>query len=96
MYSIHGTGESRVLELQASSSHRFRFWHKEGKEQVRFKKMGGKLIAAVAGIVTVYKMPSANDFHREFIAHNNKALWLGLQSDAQRLVDNMLEYIEQI
>ncbi len=96
VYQIHGEGDNRVLELQASSSHRFRFWHRDGKEQIKFKQSGGKLIAAVTGKLLVYKLPNAHEFHREYMAHNRTALWLGLQADTDRLVDNMLEFVEEL
>jgi hypothetical protein len=80
----------------AATAHRLRFWHKDGGEQVQFRKAGSKLIAAVTGGVMVYKLPKVNEFHREYMAHNARALWLGLQSDPDRLVDNMLEYVETI
>lgn len=95
-YSITGQGDERVLMVVASSAHRLRFWHLGGGEQVQFKRVGSKLIAAVKGAVMVYKLPNVHDFHREVMAANNRALWLGLQSDTNRLVENMLEYVETI
>ncbi len=95
-YSIKGTGDNRVLIVNKNSAHRFRFWHKEGGEQVLLKGADCGLIASVVGKVLVYKLPSANDFHRELMAANRTGLWLGLQVDTERLVDNMLEYEETI
>lgn len=95
-YSIMGEGDTRVLTVLHNSSMSLRFYHKEGKEQVQFKRSGARLIAAVTGSVLVYKKPNAHEFHRELMAHNGRALWLGLQSDPDRLVDNMLEYVGTI
>lgn len=95
-YSVHGSGDNRVLVVAGSSAHRFRFWQDAGSSIVQFKKSGGKLIASVTGKVMVYKKPNAHEFHRELMAANSRALWLGLQSDPDRLVDNMLEYVETI
>lgn len=95
-YCIHGTGETRILEVVAANAHRLRFWHKDGIEQIHFKKVGAKLVAVVTGGVMVYRLPNVNDFHRELMAMNGRALWLGLQADTDRLVENMLEYVETI
>jgi hypothetical protein len=95
-YSIKGDGQERVLLVNKNSSHRFRFWHKGGAEQVLFQQGEGGLVALTVGKVLVYKLPNANEFHREYMAANRTALWLGLQVDTKRLVENMLEYEETI
>lgn len=95
-YAIKGNGADRVLIVEANSAQRFRFWHKDGAEQVCFRRIGSRLIAAVTGKVMVYKKPNAQQFHREYMAANSRALWLGLQVDTDRLIDNMLEYEETL
>lgn len=94
-YTITGENDNRILTLVAASAHRFRFFDSAGY-QVKFQQVGSSLIAAVKGKVDVYKMPKSNDFHREYMAHARTALWLGLQADPDRLVDNLLEFEETI
>lgn len=95
-YTIVGDGESRVLTVLANCSLRYRFWHKDGLEQVQFKSAGSRLIAVATGSVLVYKKPHAMQYHKEYMLANARAMWLGLQSDPDRLLDNMLEYVETI
>ena len=97
-YTVEGTGESRVLMLQKTHAHRFRFSQIIGKEllPVKFKVAGSKLVAVVSDCVMVYKLPNAHSFHKEYMAHNARAQWMGLESQPDRLVDNMMEYVESI
>ena len=95
-YTIMGDGPVRVLTVSADRSLSFRFWHKDGAEQVRFKQSGPRLIAATTGGVMVYHKPHALQYHKEYMFANARAMWLGLQSDSDRLLDNMLEYVETI
>jgi hypothetical protein len=94
-YNIQGEG-TRVLTVLTARSLSFRFYHKDGKEQVRFRQAGPRLIAAVTGSVMVYKKPNAMQYHKELMQHNARAMWLGLESDPSRLIDNLLEYVETI
>lgn len=98
MYSIEGVGDNRVLMLVANASHRFMFTQLiDGVEhRVRFQSAGSKIIAAVTGAVKVYRKPSSNDFHREYMKHNRQSLWCGVRNDPGQLVDSMLEYIETL
>lgn len=94
-YSIQGEGVQRVLVVAKAAAHRFRFTT-EKRETIRLKQAGSKLVAVVAGAVVVYSKPTANEFHRELMQHNARAMWCGLQADPDRLVDNMLEYVETL
>lgn len=95
LYSIQGEGVQRVLVVAKAAAHRFRFTN-DKREPVRLRIAGSKLVAVVSGAVVVYAKPTANEFHRELMQHNARAMWCGLQSDPDRLVDNMLEYVETI
>lgn len=97
-YTIHDAGDSRILELDANASHRFRFKQLVEGEwlPVKFKRAGSKLLAAVGDTVQVYKMPQAGQFHYEYMAQNARALWLAVPMEHDRLVENMLEYVEII
>lgn len=95
-YTIMGDADTRVLTILANCALRYRFWHKDGLEQVVFKPSGPRLIACTIGPVMVYKKPNAMQYHKEYMIANARAMWLGLQSDSDRLLDNMLEYVETI
>ncbi len=98
-YTISGdVKQSRLLSVVKASMQRFRFFTIEGTEHVpiKFNTVGGKCIAAVNGLVMVYVVPNSNDFHREYMQHNARAMWCGLQADPDRLLDNMLDYVEAI
>lgn len=97
-YTIEGKGKSRILLLQGAQAHRFKFSQIIGEklEPVHFKRAGGKLIAVVSDCVLVYKVPNAHKFHKEFMQHNARAMWMGMQSQPDRLLENMLEFEETL
>lgn len=97
-YTIHDVGTGRLLELNIHASHRFRFKQLVDGEwlPVKFKRAGAKLLAAVSDTVQVWAMPNAQQFHYEYMTQNARALWLSVPMEHDRLVDNMLEYIEII
>lgn len=99
-YEIDREGDSGILSIYANASHRYKFWQidSEGnKAPISFKRAGSKLMAAVVGDIAVYKKPNPNEFHREYMRENGLAMYRGLAGcDHDRLVENMLEYVEII
>ena len=98
-YEIHGTGANRLLVVPMVAAHRWRFMQvKDGQAvRVRFIRAGGRLLAVISGTVLVYKKPHANAFHYEYMQANRGALSRGEPgADPDRILDNMLEYIEAI
>lgn len=97
-YTMHGVGNNRVLELNASASLRLKFKQLVGDEwlPVKFKRAGNKLLAVVSDTVSVYKLPNIQQFHYEYMAQNARSLWLAVPMEHDRLVENMLEFIEFI
>ena len=106
-YSIHGTGASRVLVVDFHKSKRLRFY--EGNTLIKFTRKGGQLIAAVTKLVRVYRLPTERDFHKEYMQHSRVSQWLGsaqlsecytgtlpIIADPERLVNNMLEFEEEL
>ena len=98
-YKIHGTGASRLLVMPTKEVHRWRFMQvKDGQAvRVKFTQAGGRLLAVVSDTVLVYKKPHANAFHYEYMQANRGALSRGEPgADSERILDNMLEYVETI
>ena len=96
---IHGTGASRLLVVPMVAAHRWRFMQvKDGQAvRVKFTRAGGRLLAVVSSKVLVYKKPLVNAFHFEYMQANRGALSRGEPgADSERILDNMLEYIEAI
>lgn len=94
-YSIHGVGAERVLMVASNVSHRFKFL--ENNQAVKFRRSGGKLVAAVHNKIAVYKKPHSNTFHFEYMQANRSSLSRGEGgANSERILDNMLEYIETI
>ena len=98
-YEIHGTGANRLLVVPMVAAHRWRFMQvKDGQAvRVKFTRAGKRLLAVVSDTVLVYKKPHANAFHYEYMQANRGALSRGEPgADPDRILDNMLEYIEAI
>lgn len=98
-YNIHGTGADRLLVVPMIEAHRWRFMQVINGQAVRvkFTRAGKRLLAVVSSKVLVYKKPHANAFHYEYMQANRGALSRGEQgADSERILDNMLEYIEAI
>lgn len=97
-YTIHGVGDNRVLEVKAEASLRYKFKQVINGEwaPVAFKRAGNKLLAVVSDTVSVYRLPNAQQFHYEYMAQNARSLWLAVPMEHDRLVENMLEFVEFI
>ena len=98
-YEIHGTGADRLLVMPTRDAHRWRFMQVKDGQAVRvtFMQAGKRLLAVVSDTVLVYKKPHANAFHYEYMQANRGALSRGEPgADSERILDNMLEYIEAI
>ena len=99
MYSVHGTGNRRVLVVPAAMAHRWRFVQVlDGQPAaIKFKRAGAKLLAVVSDKVLVYRKPHASTFHYVLMQANRGALSRGEPgANSDRILDNMLEYIEAI
>lgn len=100
MYQVHGTGDSRLLVVPRLQVHRYKFMQVvDGEKQlVKFKQAGSKLLAVVSDAVLVYKKPHANAFGAEVLKSNRLKYWSGSSEplDYDRILDNMMEYIEAI
>lgn len=98
VYTVHGVGLTRVLELDANASHRYKFKQLLDGDfiAVKFKRKGGKLLAVVSDTVQVFKLPNAQRFHYEYMTQNARSLWLSVPLEHDRLVENMLEFVELI
>lgn len=94
MFTILDMGDFRILEIHEDDSMRRRYFHKDGTELVHFrrKKDSKKLAAVVYGVVKVFKKPNTSTYHWEVLKHTGRALWLNVESDTDRVLDNMLEY----
>lgn len=97
-YSVSGVGDDRLLIVQKSQMQRFRFMqlHDNVQTAIKFVCAGSKMIASVKGHVMVYKVPKVNEYHREYMRHNARAMWCGMSSDPERVLNNMLEYHETL
>ncbi len=96
-YSIIGKGNNRLLVIPTNRLLSYRFMA-NGK-RIRFVSVGNQSIAKVGRKVRVYRKPNANTFHKELARQNSLAWWRGQGStpvDTERLLTNMLEYIEAI
>lgn len=97
-YSVDGEGDDRILSVQATASHRYKFWQiiDGNREEIHFKKIGSKIMGVVSSQVIVFEKPNAQQYHREYMQHNARAMWCGMQAQPERLLENMLEYVEII
>lgn len=94
-YEVTGPKEaSRVLVVQANQIHRFLFINE--KQRVKFLRSGSELVAAVKGVVRVFKKPRLQAYHYEYMKANSKALWFGVEFDPDRVMYNMLEFEEEL
>ena len=100
MYQVHGQGASRLLVVPRLQAHRWKFMQviDDKKELVKFRQAGSKLLAVVSDTVLVYKKPHANAFGAEVLKSNRLKYWSGSDEplDYDRILDNMLEYVEAI
>lgn len=94
MYTIEKLNESRLLVVPANEQHRWKFYNPD-KTAVRFRRKDNKCYAIIGEQVLVYKKPNAHQFHKELMRENGLALYRGLPGcDSERLLENMLEFIE--
>ena len=97
-YSIHGVGSSRLLTVDVNASMRYQFKQLVGDtfQRVIFKRTGSKLIAVVSDTVQVFKKPNAIQYHYEYMTQNARSLWLSVPMEEDKLIENMLEFVEFI
>lgn len=97
-YTVQGIENNRVLVVDVNASMRYKFKQLVDGEYipVKLKRAGSKLIAVVSDTVAVYKLPNAQAFHYEFMVQNARSLWLAVPLEHDRLVENMLEFVEVI
>ena len=97
-YTVQGLSDTRVLTLDVNASMRFKFKQLVENEYtpVKFKRVGSKLLAVVSDTVAVYKLPNAQAFHYEYMTQNARSLWLSVPIEEDRLLENMLEFVEVI
>lgn len=101
---LYQLNTGRIIEVPAGLLMKYAFYQmgdeNNPKSRLHFKRndngAGNKCLAYAVGEIIVYKYPTSNLFHKEYLRNNRCLLsgWGGL--DHEDLVENMLEYVETI
>lgn len=92
---VNGTNNSKIIIVSANDLQRYAL-HDSTDTPLEFKQKGGQAVAVAHGNITIYRKPTGLTFHKEYMLHNARSLWLGFYPDFTRLSRNLYEYEQTI
>lgn len=94
-YEITEGKGGRIIVVNADDLQRYALHTKEDIE-IEFQRVGSQAIAVTTGQIMVYRKPTGLAYHKEYMKHNARSLWLGFTPRFDRLARNMYEYEKTI
>jgi hypothetical protein len=94
-YDIVKQETGRILVVKADDLQRYAL-HDSKDNPLVFKRTGAQAVAITSGTIKVYRKPTGLQFHKEYMLHNGRSLWLGFHPNFERLARNLYEYIKEI
>ncbi len=94
-YNITEGTNGRVIVVNAVDLQRWAL-HDTKDQPLQFKRTGSQAIAITKGQITVYRKPTGLTYHKEYMLHNGRSLWLGFHPNFERLARNLYEYQAKI
>lgn len=94
-YNIIPGKVGRVIIVKAEDLQRYAL-HDVNDVPLMFRPKGAQAVAITSGIIKVYHKPTGLAFHKEYMVHNGRSLWLGFYPRFDNLARNMYEYIQEI
>jgi hypothetical protein len=94
-YNLYEAKNGRVIIVKADDLQRWGL-HDTNDKPLKFTKVGSQAVAVTHSEVKIYRKPTGHQFHKEYMLHNARGLWLGLVPQFDRLARNMYEYKKTI
>lgn len=94
-YNITPGINGRIIIVQADDLQRYAL-HDSQDKPLTFKRIGSQAVAVAQSEVTIYRKPTGLSFHKEYMLHNGRSLWLGFTPRFDRLARSMYEYESRI
>jgi hypothetical protein len=94
-YNIEEGQNGRVILVSTDDLQRWAL-HDSNDIPLHFEISGKQAIAVTHGPIKLYRKPTGLHFHKEYMIHNGRSLWLGFYPDFSRLARNMYDFRQYI
>jgi hypothetical protein len=109
-YNLTEGQGGRLIVVSADDLQRYAL-HDEHDQPLQFKRLAirctckrqpephthdGQAVAIATGPVKVYRKPSPAEYHKEYMLHNRRCLWLGADANFGYLARDMYEFQQVI